>query len=167
VPETISSRMNSARAANTWNTSRPPGWWCPGTRAARRTGTAAAQVADDRAQVLQAAAEPVQGGHHEGVARGEKVQARGQLGGRSAFLQLGGLSTGGVAGQQRGKNIHRMNLLLQKVILISLMGVRSSQSMPRLFRLDQVDDWLSGPSECFDRFSDADSRMWAHAVCGH
>jgi hypothetical protein len=25
VPETISSRMNSARAANTWNTSRPPG----------------------------------------------------------------------------------------------------------------------------------------------
>ena len=66
VPATMSSRMNSASAAKTWNTSRPPGGrGIQGLVQQGEPGPAAAQVRDGGDQVLQRAGEPVQGGHHQ------------------------------------------------------------------------------------------------------
>jgi hypothetical protein len=68
--------MNSARAADTWKTRRPPGavvssasWsdWKP--------MPPLAQAGDDGDQVLDRAAQPAEGGHHQGVAGPEVVEA--------------------------------------------------------------------------------------------
>ena len=80
VPSTMSSRMNLARAAKTWKTSRRPGWWCPAPRAGTEPDAAAAQPGHDGDQVLQGPGQPVQARHDQGVAGAEVVQARGELG---------------------------------------------------------------------------------------
>jgi hypothetical protein len=63
VPATMSSRMNSARAAKTWKTSRPPGGG--GVQVLVQGGEpdlAAAQVGDHGDQILQGPGQPVRAG---------------------------------------------------------------------------------------------------------
>lgn len=65
----MSSRMNSARAAKTWTTSRPAGGggverFLEGTEA----DAALAGVGDDRDEVLEGTGEPVERGDDGGVA---------------------------------------------------------------------------------------------------
>ena len=80
VPETMSSRMNSARAAKTWKTSRPPGvvvsrFSCSEVNPMSRRR----RSADGGDQVLQGPAEPV-----EATARRGCRRRRGTPGTRSA-----------------------------------------------------------------------------------
>ena len=81
VPSTISSRMNSASAAKTWKTSRPPGVVVSSTLVqALEADTLPAQRADDLDQVGQGPGQPVQARHGQGVAGPQVVQAGRQLG---------------------------------------------------------------------------------------
>jgi len=72
--------MNSASAANTWKTSRPPGVVVSSVVQRPEPGIAAAQVRHGRDEVLQRLAEPVQPGDDQGVAGAQVVQASRQLG---------------------------------------------------------------------------------------
>jgi hypothetical protein len=73
--------MNSASAAKTWKTSRPPGGGgVEGLVQAPEADASAAQRADDLDQVGQGAGEPVQARHDQGVAGAQVVQAGRQLG---------------------------------------------------------------------------------------
>jgi hypothetical protein len=81
VPSTISSRMNSASAANTWKTSRPPGVVV--SRASCRLLNPTPRrrsVPTIGDQVGQRPGQPVQARHDQGVTGPQVVQAGGQLG---------------------------------------------------------------------------------------
>jgi hypothetical protein len=71
-PSTMSPRMNSARAAKTWKTSRPPGVVAHLAQGPE-PGAAAAQPGHDGDQVLQGPGQPVQARDDEGVAGAEVV----------------------------------------------------------------------------------------------
>jgi hypothetical protein len=71
--------MNSAKAANTWKTSRPPGVVVSSCSCRDRNLTLwRRQVGHDRDQVLQGATEPGQLGDHKGVAFEEVFESLGQ-----------------------------------------------------------------------------------------
>ncbi len=80
VPWTMSSRMNSARAAKTWKTSRPPGGGGVEVLVQRgEANDALAQCGDHVDEVLEAAAVAVERGDDQRVAGGEEGVARLQL----------------------------------------------------------------------------------------
>jgi hypothetical protein len=86
---TMSSRMNSARAAKTWKTSRPPGvvvsrFSCSEVKPI----PALAQFGDHVDEVLEAAAVAVQARDDEGVAGVEEGVARLQLGAERVLAGL-------------------------------------------------------------------------------
>jgi hypothetical protein len=90
---------NSARAANTWKTSRPPevvvsscsspaarrGWWCRAVRAGAEPDLAAAQIGHDGDQVLQGAAKSGQLGDHQDVTFEQLIKSLGQSGAGGVF----------------------------------------------------------------------------------
>jgi hypothetical protein len=81
VPSMISSRMNSARAAKTWKTSRPPGVVL--SRASCRLlkpTPCRRSVVTMAIRFGQRPGQPVQARHDQGVAGPQVVQAGGQLG---------------------------------------------------------------------------------------
>ena len=71
--------MNSASAANTGTPGARPGWCVQGLVQGPESDAALAKSGDDRDQILQRPAEPIQRGHHEGVPRAQVVQAAPQL----------------------------------------------------------------------------------------
>lgn len=101
----MSSRINSAKAAKTWKTRRPPGGG--GVELLVQGGEpdlAGAQVGDHGHQVLEGTAVAVQGGHDQGVAGVEEGVARLQLG---ALVGAPGLGVGeDAAASGRGERVH-------------------------------------------------------------
>ena len=81
VPSTISSRMNSASAAKTWKTSRPPGVVVSRASCSERNPTPRRRsVRDDGDQVVQRAGEPVQARARPGCRPAAGSPGRPQLG---------------------------------------------------------------------------------------
>src|SRR5215470_12005095 len=80
--------MNSARAAKTWKTSRPPVVVVSSASCRDRDGAAAAQPGHDGDQALQGPGQPVQARDDEGVAGAEVVWARGELGTADGLARL-------------------------------------------------------------------------------
>src|SRR6266566_630880 len=77
VPSTMSSRMNSARAAKTWKFAGRRGGGVEGLVQGGEADAAPAQAGHDGDEVLDGAAEAVQGGHGEGVAGAQVVHGIG------------------------------------------------------------------------------------------
>jgi hypothetical protein len=74
------SRSNSARAANTWKTSLPPGVVVSIASCRERNPTLVGELGDGVDQVAEGAAEPVELPHDQGVAGAELVHDGGELG---------------------------------------------------------------------------------------
>ena len=80
VPSTISSRMNSASAAKTWKTSRPPGVVVSRASCRLLKPTPCRRSVPTIGSGRPGTGKPVQARHDQGVAGPQVVQAGGQLG---------------------------------------------------------------------------------------